>query len=135
MDIGKEEVQFEWSRIIFGLGIGFLAMLLLTALIAWLIGAGVIGSVWMEELAALILVLSGYLTGLAGRGERGHGLDALAAGGMGSLILAVLSAILFEINLAGWLSVSVAVMGGCGVAVLLRSSRRGRKKWKKYGYR
>ena len=133
MEKGKGKVQLAWREIIFGAGIGTITLLVLAALVTWLISMEIIDCEWMDELSALTLVLSGVLTGIVGKGN--GALNSFVAGGIVMMALAVISTVLFGIELLGVLSVAVAVMGGCGVSVLLSCSGRSRKPWKKYGYR
>jgi hypothetical protein len=134
MDHEKRGTRFSWRRIVFGAGVGFLVLLVMVALIAWLIGMELVGDSWMDELAALTLVLSGLLSGIIGKGEMDQILDALAAGGILLLGLLVVSVLSFDFDLLGWLSAGAAVLGGSGVSLLLRRSGHRRKPWKKYGY-
>ena len=133
MENGKGKVQLAWREILFGAGIGTITLLVLAAFVTWLISMEIIDCEWMDELSALTLVLSGVLTGIVGKGNRA--LCSFVAGGIFWMVLVVISTVLFGIELLGVLSVAVAVMGGCGVSVLLSCSGRSRKPWKKYGYR
>ena len=133
MEKGNGKVQLAWRQIIFGAGIGMITLLVLAAFITWLISMEIIDCEWMDELSALTLVLSGVLTGIVGKGNRA--LCSFVAGGIFWMVLVVISTVLFGIELLGVLSVAVAVMGGCGVSVLLSCSGHSRKPWKKYGYR
>lgn len=123
--------RLDWKRVGLGVAVGFLTMLILTALCAWMLEREMVGLEWVNYLAVLILLLGSFVAAKTVGGSGGRWLhSAVVAAGLWIVMLSV-NALLFGSNPGGAGETALAIMGGCGGAALLSGKRtvsRGRKR-------
>ena len=124
----ERKVGIQWRSALLGLGIAMVTMAALTALGAGLMVRGLAGPEWMGYWAALILVVSALVGGLAAR-LGGTAVDAAIAA-LGELVVLMgLNGVLCGGQMEGLAVTALALAGGSGAAMLLGLNRgRGRKR-------
>lgn len=121
----------QWRRVGLGAGAGMLAVLAAAGGLAALMEREVMPLEWMNYGAVIILVAASFL----GAALAGEWVNALCAGGVIWLCLLVINAIVFEGAMAGAGPVLLAVMAGCGAAILLGLRGQGRHNARRRKYR
>ena len=124
----ERKVGIRWRSALLGLGIAMVTMAALTALGAGLMVRGLVGPEWMGYWAALILMASALVGGLAAR-LGGTAVDSAVAA-LGELVVLMgLNGVLCGGQMEGLAVTALALAGGSGAAMLLGLNRgRGRKR-------
>lgn len=129
----RRERSGKWA--IKGMGISLLVSLLMAMGTAALISGGTVSETWMDELAALILLLSSFLGSAAAcRGEE-RIKEALMAGIGYWSALVILQMVVFSVSVKGVGATGIAVFGGVGASMLLKPPGRRRYAGGKKAYR
>ena len=116
--------RLNWRAAALGAASGMMTVVVLTAVGAGLMANGAVDAVYLGYFAAGILVLSGLAGGLTALIGGGGELDALVSA-IGELVVLVgINGVLCGGEMEGFWVTALAVMGGCGAAVLLRMNRR-----------
>ena len=124
----ERKVGIKWRSALLGLGIGIVTMVALTALGAGLMVRGLVGPEWMGYWAALILLASALVGGLAAR-LGGTAADSAVAALGELVVLMALNGVLCGGQMEGLAVTALALAGGSGAAMLLGLNRgRGRKR-------
>ena len=124
----ERRFTIRWRSALLGLGIGMVTMAALTALGAGLMVRGLVGPEWMGYWAALILVTSALVGGLAAR-LGGTAADSAVAAVGELVVLMGLNGVLSGGQMEGLVVTALALAGGSGAAMLLGLNRgRGRKR-------
>ena len=118
----------EWRAAVLGAAAGMMMVVTLCAIGAGLMVNGTVGLDSMSWWAAGILLASGMVCALASRlGGGGEVEGAMAAGGE-LVVLLALNGVLCGWKMEGVAVTLLALVGGCGAAMLLTVNRRGRRK-------
>lgn len=119
----------EWRAAVLGGAAGMMTVVTVTAVGAGMMAKGTAGLDTMRWWAAGILLLSGMVCALAARlGGGGEAEGAAAAGGV-LVVLTVLNGVLCGWKMEGAGVTVLALVGGCGAAILLGMNRnRGRRR-------
>ena len=124
----EQRFTIRWRSALLGLGIAMVTMAALTALGAGLMVRGLVGPEWMGYWAALILVTSALVGGLAAR-LGGTAADSAVAAVGELVVLMGLNGVLSGGQMEGLVVTALALAGGSGAAMLLGLNRgRGRKR-------
>ena len=124
----ERKVGIRWRSALLGLGIGIVTMVALTALGAALMVRGLVGQEWVDYWAALILLASALVGGLAAR-LGGTAADSAVAAVGELVVLMGLNGVLCGGQMEGLAVTALALAGGSGAAMLLGLNRgRGRKR-------
>ena len=124
----ERRLVIHWRATLLGLGIAMVTMAALTALGAGLMVRGLVGPEWMGYWAALILVTSALVGGLAAR-LGGTAADSAVAAAGELVVLLGLNGVLCGGQMEGLAVTALALAGGSGAAMLLGLKRgRGRKR-------
>lgn len=124
----EQRFTIRWRSALLGLGIAMVTMAALTALGAGLMVRGLVGPEWMGYWAALILVTSALVGGLAAR-LGGTAADSAVAAVGELVVLMGLNGVLCGGQMEGLAVTALALAGGSGAAMLLGLNRgRGRKR-------
>ena len=124
----EQRFTIRWRSALLGLGIAMVTMAALTALGAGLMVRGLVGPEWMGYWAALILVTSALVGGLAAR-LGGTAADSAVAAVGELVVLMGLNGVLSGGQMEGLAVTALALAGGSGAAMLLGLNRgRGRKR-------
>lgn len=106
----------DWKRTVFGIGVGFVLMLVLTGAFAWLMDIEVLSRESMGLASAGVLILSAFLGGLcSGRGD-GQIVRCLAVGGGMILLILFMNLLLFGGSLKGLIPEAVMIVGSSAAA-------------------
>ena len=120
--------KVNWRAALLGVAGAMVAVVVLTAGAAGLMVKGTVDVEMMGYFAAGILVLSGLVGGFAAMTGGGGEADALIAAAGELVVLLGLNGVLNGGKMEGIAVTVLAVMGGCGAALLLRMNRRGRSR-------
>lgn len=124
----ERRLVIHWRAALLGLGIGLVTMTALTALGAGLMVRGLVGPEWMGYWAALVLVTSALVGGLAAR-LGGTAADSAVAAVGELVVLMGLNGVLCGGQMEGLAVTALALAGASGAAMLLGLNRgRGRKR-------
>ena len=124
----EQRFTIRWRSALLGLGIAMVTMAALTALGAGLMVRGLVGPEWMGYWAALILVTSALVGGLAAR-LGGTAADSAVAAVGELVVLMGLNGVLCGGQMEGLAVTALALAGRSGAAMLLGLNRgRGRKR-------
>ena len=124
----EQRFTIRWRSALLGLGIAMVTMAALTALGAGLMVRGRVGPEWMGYWAALILVASALVGGLAAR-LGGTAADSAVAAVGELVVLMGLNGVLCGGQMEGLAVTALALAGGSGAAMLLGLNRgRGRRR-------
>ena len=124
----EQRFTIWWRSALLGLGIAMVTMAALTALGAGLMVRGLVGPEWMGYWAALILMASALVGGLAAR-LGGTAVDSAVAAAGELVVLMGLNGVLCGGKMEGLAVTALALAGGSGAAMLLGLNRgRGRKR-------
>ena len=124
----EQRFTIRWRSALLGLVIAMVTMAALTALGAVLMVRGIVAMEWMGYWAALILVASALVGGLAAR-LGGTAADSAVAAVGELVVLMGLNGVLCGGRMEGLAVTALALAGGSGAAMLLGLNRgRGRKR-------
>jgi len=125
--MGKSDNLFcETKRILFGIGIGLICVISVCALGAWLLETGILSEAYEDIMAALSLLLAGFISAISvGKGE-GQLIRVISSGIGLILLMMLINLIGFGGRLNGLVPSLIVVSGGCVSAMLT-----GRKKKKR----
>ena len=124
----REQRNVNYKGIALGGCSSLLAALAMCALGALLIDRGVIGEMWLNYLAAGILVGASFL----GAAVAGGTLEAVASACVFWILLLAVNAAAFDFELGGVGETMLAVIGGGAASALIYHTKSStRKKWKK----
>lgn len=124
----ERRLVIHWRAALLGLVIAMVTMAALTALGAGLMVRGLAGPEWMGYWAALILMASALVGGLAAR-LGGTAADSAVAALGELVVLMALNGVLCGGQMEGLAVTALALAGGSGAAMLLGLNRgRGRKR-------
>ena len=121
--------QIRWQAVLMGIGVGTVTAVCACAGAAGMMARGILGLQTMGLLAAGITAASGLFGGLAAMLGGGEAPDAILAAVGELVVLLGLNAVLCGGKMEGVAVTALALVGGCGAAVLLRMGKgNGRKR-------
>lgn len=115
--------NLDGTRAVRGIAVSLAVTIALAMADAALVNVALIGESWMDEMAALILLLSAFAGAMAvsGGGERSL---ALVTGLGYWAVLMGLQLLLFPVSVTGMGAMGLVILGGVGAALLLKPKGR-----------
>lgn len=129
-----EWMSIRWKNVFTGLGISAVITIALTGAFAGLVSGQVMEECNLVYAALGIVMLSSFL-GAGAAGGRGQAADQFAVGLLYWMVLLTINAILFDGELDGLWPTLVAIIGGCGAALLVLHSGSHTHKHRRRKYR